>query len=202
MHACYMLLAVLGTVCAVIFRDSRSKRFLAKSDRGLFMTPYPEEALDISLQETELDTVSVVLSLGTTALKVNKRSKNIDFGKVNRRDRDQFFKLDLTPGGSFIFQHKDLCLGNMPGIRLESNATLGLIDCQDRQNLVSFFKSDRIDGQVRKKIVAYYDPNPSSDVPAYINEPKIDVEKAEDGVVRPEETGFLRGLYNRVTHPY
>lgn len=197
-----MLLALLGTACAVIFRDSKSKRFLAKSDRGMFMTQYPEQALDISLQETNSDIVSMILSLGTTALKADKNSRNIVLDEVNGRDPDQFFKLPLTPNGSYIFQHKDLCLGKISGRWLGSSAMLGLIDCQDKLNVVSFFKSDRVDGQVRKKIVAYYDPTPSPDVPAYISEPRVDVEKVDEGVARPEETGFLRGLSDRGIHLY
>jgi len=208
-----MFLTVLGLTHAIIFKDTRSGLFLAAYNGDVAMSPYPAEAADFSLLETVPDTVAVVLSVGTQALYVEKGAKKIDFTDVNRNDSRQFFELILRPQGSFVFQHNDLCIGYLNFFPNKSKdreyPEMAMIDCNDSHNVVSFYKSERIDGEVRKRrMLAYVDTVDTiadmegdvKHVPPVIQDRETEVERFQDEVIKPEGTGFLRGLHSRPPH--
>lgn len=199
-----MLFVLLGNTLAIIFRDSRSGLFLASKNNGVTVVPYPAEAADINLLETNPESLAVVLSVGTVAFHIEKGASKLDFENVNINDRRQFFKLILRPEGSFIFQHNDKCLGYSKFFPDRENGRnlpeVAMVDCNDMHNVVTFFKSERIDGEVRKrKILTYMDTMIGHPVPIGV-EKGVEIEKFQNDVIKPEETGFLRGLYNRATH--
>lgn len=234
---------LLKTVSAIILRDSRSGLFLGQSSDRIVMTPYPVESLDISIQNTEPTTVSTILSLGTKALSVVKGSHKLDIVDMQRNDKTQFFKLVLVDRDKFVLQHNDLCVGysnffanTLPGIegtsergeRGDSFPKVEMVDCGDTKNVLTFLKSERIDGEIRtRKMVSYVEPlddihhvmdpheiDPHHGIHHPINHPihnpinpyhhgmveSIDVKKYHQDVIKPEETGFLRGVSGRVNH--
>lgn len=218
-------ITLLNSVCAIILRDSRSGLFLGQSSDRIVMTPYPVESMDISIQNTDPPTVSTILSLGTKALSVIKNSHKIDIVDMQRNDKTQFFKIVLVDRDKFILQHNDLCVGysnffanTLPGIegtsernieRGDSFPKVEMVDCGDNKNVITFLKSERIDGEIRtRKMVSYVEPIETMNpyhlplIPHHGMVESIDVKKYHQDVIKPEETGFLMGVPGRVNHLY
>lgn len=154
-----MFLIFLNLITAIIFKDSSSNSFLSGLN-GEILLYSSEYALDFRLEDTNPVSLAVVLSVGTKALYSEKNSRKLDLKNLNRNDPTQFFKLVLVSNGGYVIQHRDLCVGNVEGNKV------ALINCQDIKNVISFFKSEFIDG----------------------NEPHIDGR----GMVLPEDIGFLK----------
>lgn len=192
-------------VLAVIFRDTRRGMYLGRIHDDIMMSPFPEEAMDLSIQDTDPVTISTILSLGTKALTVDKNSIKLYISDISFNDKRQFFKLILTPGGTYIFQHDDLCVG------YSSNFTHKLIDatnkspylftemveCTDTQNTMAFLKSEKIDGEAKAKKIIGMDPLANREI---VSGKSSYVMKFEEQIMKPEETGFLKGVVGKVTH--
>lgn len=195
----------IPSIRAVIFRDMHRGLYLSRLHEDILMSPYPEEALDLSLQDTDPKSISSILSLGTKALTVERNSLKIDIGEIDFNDKREFFRIILNPEGTFVFQHNDLCVG------YSSNFTHRLIDatnrspylflemveCTDIQNIIYFLKSEKINGEAkaeikRTEIITAMDRD--------LMTKSAKVTKTEEQVLRPEETGFLKGIVGRVTH--
>lgn len=198
------MLWYLELVCAVIFRDLHRGLYLGRLHEDILMTPYPEEAIDLSIQDTDPKSISSILSLGTKALLVERNSLKIDLGDIDFNDKRQFFRIVLVSEGTFVFQHNDLCIGyssnfthrlidatnNSPYLFIE------MVECTDIQNTIFFLKSEKIDGEIRTKKVV----ESVSYGPGLTTGKSTSVSKFEEQVMKPEETGFLKGVVGKVTH--
>jgi hypothetical protein len=186
----------LGIINCFILKDNVSSLFLSRRDSQILLSPYIEEAVDLSIEYTEPPSLSSILSTGTKALMPNKYNTNsnsnngVTLGNFGRRNKNLFFKVVVTYMGH-ILQHKDMCVGysrNWWNKKDKEREDLMMIDCNDVENVIKFSISDRIDGGLVKDYLTSDNPSKYATVDANL------------GDVKANETGFLRGLYDRVSH--
>lgn len=106
-----MLWLYLDIAVAVIFRDIQRGLYLGRRQEEIIMTPYPEEALDLSIQDTEPKSISSLLSLGTKALAVEQNTSKIHIDDIEFKSRNQFFRIILVSSGSYVFSTMTCVLG-------------------------------------------------------------------------------------------
>lgn len=197
-----MLFILLATVTAFILRDSKGGEYLGEANENVVLTPYSAEALDLIPLDTDIGASSVVLSVGTRALSVEKKTRRIGFAPIEKDESSQFFKLILKPLRTYVIQHKDQCVGYSAfydGADMENRAgrqpftEILLVDCDDTEHVITFLKAEQLESEVRRKpVVTYVD-----DVPGYVD-PHL-YPNHDSGVLKPHEPGLLRGIYDRVS---
>lgn len=158
------------TIGAVIFKDSIDDLFLGISEGQIVMTANVQQALDISVENAIPAGIGSILSLGTTALFVDKKEKNkkrqVKRTEINSNDPSQQFKLVLINEnvkcrekrcfdsiGSIVIQQEGKCLG-YSALSLENDKKelkqklafeIQLNECTDARNLITFAISERLD---------------------------------------------------------
>jgi hypothetical protein len=191
-----MLFLLFHTISAVIFQDNEKKMFLAKHRGHLILSPQPEDALDISIENTDPPSISSILSTGTQAIHFKNR---IGFSAMNRKDDDQFFKIVLNHNGGYVFQHKDMCIGYSENFKSENNG-ITMISCRDIDRVIKFNKFSRRNGKViKKKTVSYAEVPMGEETES--NDPTYN-HHFERKVAKPEDTKFLSENYERGSHYY
>lgn len=199
-----MLWLYLDIAVAVIFRDIQRGLYLGRRQEEIIMTPYPEEALDLSIQDTEPKSISSLLSLGTKALAVEQNTSKIHIDDIEFKSRNQFFRIILVSSGSYVFQHNDLCVGYSSNfahrlVDATNNSPyffVEMVECTDIQNTIHFLKSEKIDGEIKSRKVI----ENGSFEDKLTKKKDSQVFKIEEQAMKSEETNFLRGVLGKVTH--
>lgn len=186
---------LLATARAFFLKDSKNGLYLGQKMGNIGMVRNPTQASELHLQNTEPHSIATLLSLGIKALRASDGTDNLDTAEIDRSNNNQFFKMILTREGVYILQHKDRCVGYhcvFPGMESKDDIyKLGLVDCDNFANLITFTKTDKAYGiPVKKKSGTGIKPT---------------LMKAEEvetpNMKRKGDKSFLRGLFRRRNRP-